>query len=151
MHKTAVGVIWKSFQNSFRISWILTHFVQKQRYSDLPKYSKYRLFEWWNHSTLIAYKFLTLQSVQMWLVSSERACTHTYTHRSRKTKEINGGEVWKEWKEDRTTTSLSSIQTVYLEISAPPISKNSWDYKGVLKALSDETNHICTLWSVKNL
>ena len=44
MHKTAVGVIWKSFQNSFRISWISTHFVQKQRYSDLPKYSKYHLF-----------------------------------------------------------------------------------------------------------
>ena len=54
-----VGLIWKSFQNSFRISWISTHLVQKWQYSDLTKYSKYCVFFlWWNHSTLIAYNFL---------------------------------------------------------------------------------------------
>ena len=59
-HTNLVGLIWKSFQNSFRISWISTHLGQKWRYSDLTKYSKYWFLGWWNHPTLTDYRFWIL-------------------------------------------------------------------------------------------
>ena len=72
IQKIAVGLIREIFQNSFRISQILSKSVQKHSYSDLSKYS-YILFLRPNSiSSSFAFSFYSYWTTKMQLAASDR-------------------------------------------------------------------------------